>query len=158
MTVPVSDWVSSGSARPYSLDETHDTIYRSVLALYEQAPERWILPWAILPNVDYMLLRHVSAAAQQMFLKDLASASFAVEWGDENDLSRAYALCLKHRDIRLGLVDATVAVVAERLGASAIATLDLRHVGVMTLEGSPALLPRDAPSKPRKRVQSVLRG
>jgi len=32
----------------------------------------------------------------------------------------------------------------ERLGAAAIATLDLRHFGAMKINGAPALLPRDA--------------
>ncbi len=36
-----------------------------------------------------------------------------------------------------------VMAVAERLRASAIATLDLRHFGVVTLRGRPRLLPRD---------------
>jgi hypothetical protein len=30
------------------------------------------------------------------------------------------------------------------LGAAAIATLDLRHFGAMRINGTPALLPRDA--------------
>jgi hypothetical protein len=32
---------------------------------------------------------------------------------------------------------------AERLGAKAIATLDLRHFGAVRIKGSPGLYPRD---------------
>jgi predicted nucleic acid-binding protein len=127
-----------------ALIDADDAHHRRVLAVYEQAPERWVLPWAILPEVDYMLLTHVGAPAQRKFLADLAAGSFAVEWGDDADLSRANDLCQRHKGLRLGLVDATVAAVAERLGAAAIATLDLRHFGALKLDGAPVLLPRDA--------------
>jgi hypothetical protein len=36
-----------------------------------------------------------------------------------------------------------VIAVAERLGAEAIATLDLRHFAAVEIQGSPRLLPRD---------------
>lgn len=126
-----------------ALIDADDQHHESVRAVYEREPESWLLPWAILPEVDYMLLTHVSVRAQRSFLADLASRSFAVEWGEELDLARAHALCDKYRDLRLGLVDATVAAVAERIGARAIVTLDLRHFGALSLAGAPALFPRD---------------
>ncbi|MGH7676164.1 MAG: hypothetical protein ACREMV_12915 [Gemmatimonadales bacterium] len=43
----------------------------------------------------------------------------------------------------VGLVDGVVISVAERLGAAAIATLDLRHFGAVAIEGKPKLVPRD---------------
>ena len=130
-----------------ALIDADDRHHHAVLSLYDQAPDSWILPWAILPEVDYMLTTHVSVVAQRAFLRDLAAASFAVEWGDEMDLIRANVLCTQYCDLRLGLVDATVAATAERLGA-AIATFDLRHFGALTLDGSPALLPRDINAEP----------
>ena len=45
---------------------------------------------------------------------------------------------------RAGLVDGAVIAVAERLGAEAIATLDLRHFGAVAIRGRPRVLPRDA--------------
>lgn len=126
-----------------ALIDADDQHHEAVRAIFEREPESWLLPWAILPEVDYMLHTHVGVRAQRAFLSDLAQSSFAVEWGDELDLARAHALCEKYRDLRLGLVDATVAVVAERIGARAIATLDVRHFGALTLKGSPAIYPRD---------------
>ena len=41
------------------------------------------------------------------------------------------------------MVDAAVMALAERLGAEAIATLDLRDFGLVELSGTPALWPRD---------------
>jgi hypothetical protein len=65
----------------------------------------WVLPWAILPEVDYLLAAHVGAQAEEAFLADLASGLYGVEWGDEGDLVRARQLCTRYRSLRLGLVD-----------------------------------------------------
>jgi hypothetical protein len=40
-------------------------------------------------------------------------------------------------------VDAAVIAAAERLRATAIATLDMRHFGAVTIRGRPRLIPRD---------------
>lgn len=53
------------------------------------------------------------------------------------------AATTRYADLDLGLVDACVMAVAERLGARAIATLDLRDFGSVELAGAPALWPRD---------------
>jgi predicted nucleic acid-binding protein len=45
-------------------------------------------------------------------------------------------------------VDAVVAAVAERLGATAIATVDLRDFGALRLAGAPKLYPRDLSASP----------
>jgi predicted nucleic acid-binding protein len=103
----------------------------------------WILPWAILPEVDYLLANHVSQKVASMFLRDLAESSYAVEWGEEVDLIRADELCRKYASLRLGLVDGVVIAVAERLGATAIATVDVRHFGAVKISGAPKLFPRD---------------
>lgn len=58
------------------------------------------------------------------------------------DLERAAELCATYKDLELGLVDGVVAAVAERLGASDIATLDVRDFGALELKGKPRLLPR----------------
>lgn len=86
-------------------------------------------------------MTHVGAAAEQAFLGDLARGELRVEWGREADLDRAAALGRRHRSLRLGLVDAVVIAVAERLGAQAIATLDRRHFGAVAIRGRPDLLP-----------------
>ena len=117
--------------------------HEALTEIYEEAPSHWVLPWAILPEVDYLLGEHVSARAQESFSRDLASGAWAVEWGDPADLVRAEEISGRHRGLRLGLVDSVVMAVAERRRADAIATLDLRHFGALTLRGRPRLLPRD---------------
>jgi uncharacterized protein len=121
-------------------DDRHHSVLRG---LYESDPDRWLLPWAVLPEVDYLLATHVGARAQQMFLSDLAQGVFRVEWGEEADLVRARELDARYRRLQLGLVDGVVISVAERRKAEAIATLDVRHFGAVAIRGEPRLVPRD---------------
>jgi predicted nucleic acid-binding protein len=126
-----------------ALIDADDKHHRALAALFEKDPDAWVLPWAILPEVDYLVGAHVSAKAQEAFLADLAGDVFRVEWGSEEDLAAADRLNRKHRALLLGLVDAVVIAVAERLAADAIATLDVRHFGAFPIRGNPRLLPRD---------------
>lgn len=126
-----------------ALVDADDRHHAALRRLFEARPDDWVLPWAILPEVDYLLGEHVSARARERFSGDLASGAWAIEWGDPADLVRAEEISRRHRGLRLGLVDAVVMAVAERRRADAIATLDLRHFGAVTLRGRPRLVPRD---------------
>ncbi len=126
-----------------ALVDADDHHHESVRQLFEQNPDEWVLPWAILPEVDYLLATRVGARAQSAFLDDLAAGAFAVEWGDQADVQRANSLCDQYVDLKMGLVDGVVIGVAERLEATAIATFDLRHFGVVEIQGRPRLFPRD---------------
>ncbi len=127
-----------------ALVDARDRHHREMVAQFEEDGSSWVLPWAILPEVDYLLLNHVSARAAAMFLNDIAAGAFLVEWGDDADFQRAAELCAQYRALELGLVDGVVIAIAERLRASAIATLDVRDFGAVEIAGSPRLLPRDS--------------
>jgi predicted nucleic acid-binding protein len=126
-----------------ALIDRSDRHHRVLREFYEHDSSAWLLPWAILPEVDYLVGAHVSARAQDAFLADLADGAFAVSWGDESDLDEARRLQEQYPKLRMGLVDAVVIATAARVRAEAIATLDVRHFGAVKIPGSPRLLPRD---------------
>jgi predicted nucleic acid-binding protein len=126
-----------------ALVDADDKFHAPLLRLFQDDPDAWVLPWAILPEVDYLLGEHVSQRARERFAGDLAADAWTIEWGDPIDLARAEEIARRHRALRLGLVDTVVMAVAERRKAVAIATIDLRHFGAVTLRGHPRLLPRD---------------
>ena len=126
-----------------ALIDADDRHHGGMRKLFEGNPDAWVLPWAVLPEVDYLVATHVGSRAEEMFLSDLAAGVFCVEWGREADLVRSRELSARHRALKLGLVDGVVIAVAERLGVEAIATLDLRHIGAVTIRGRPRILPRD---------------
>jgi uncharacterized protein len=127
-----------------ALMDRSDRHHRAISAIYRANPDDWVLPWAILPEVDYLVGREIGPGAQDAWLSDLASGAFAVEWARDGDLDAAERINRRYKALRLGLVDATVIALAERLKAEAIATLDLRHFGAVRIKGAPRLLPRDA--------------
>ena len=127
-----------------ALFDRSDRHHGALRGLYEANPDAWILPWAIVPEVDYLVATHLGARAQNLWLADLSSGAFAVEWGQQEDLSTAERICRRYKTLRLGLVDAVVIATSERLRADAIATLDLKHFGAIAIKGKPRLLPRDA--------------
>jgi predicted nucleic acid-binding protein len=125
-----------------ALLDASEQMHPVVRDLHEANQDGWVLPWAILPEVDYLAARHLGVKAQDAFLADIADGSLAVEWGRDEDLAAARRICTRYRALKIGLVDAVVMATAERLNA-AIATLDLRHFGAVSLKGGPRLLPRD---------------
>ena len=120
-------------------DRHHEALRRE----FESAPDRWVLPWAILPEVDYIVSSRLGESTARAFRADLANGLFTVEWEGGADLRRAQDLDGRYSDLSLGLVDAVVMAVAERVGARAIATLDLRDFAPVELAGQPELWPRD---------------
>ena len=126
-----------------ALIDRSDRHHRVLANLYDSDPSAWLLPWAILPEVDYLVGAHLGAGAQEAFLADLAEGAFIVAWGEERDLDEARRLVDRYRKLRIGLVDAVVITTAVRLKARAIATLDLRHFSAIAIPGNPKLLPRD---------------
>ncbi len=125
------------------LVDASDRHHAGLKRLFDKTGDAWVLPWAILPEVDYLLSAHVGERSSLAFLGDLAEGLFTVEWGDEGDLVRALELCKRHKALAPGLVDATVVAVAERLEAKAIVTLDLRDFSAMVGARGPKLWPRD---------------
>jgi predicted nucleic acid-binding protein len=111
-------------------------------ALAETSPE-WVIPWAILPEVDHIVRRRVGTREAGAFLGSLLTSGPAVEWGTPRDLERAVELDALYADLSLGLVDTVVMATAERLEARAIVTLDERDFAAVQLEGAPEIWPRD---------------
>ena len=124
------------------LDKRNST-HTTLLELFRSCQNEWVLPWAILPELDHMVARRLGLAVSRAFRADLAEGHYAVEWGAHPDLKRAVELDRTYRGLSLGLVDGIVMAMAERLEARAIVTLDLRDFGAVTLKGQPELWPRD---------------
>ncbi|MEQ1855526.1 MAG: PIN domain-containing protein [Longimicrobiales bacterium] len=120
-------------------DPNHQILRRA----FETRPEDWVLPWAVLPEIDHFLTKRLGRDTARAFRADVAGGLFSVEWNGSGDLERAREIEERYADLRLGLVDTVVMAMAERLGARAIATLDLRDFAPVELAGNPQLWPRD---------------
>jgi predicted nucleic acid-binding protein len=94
-------------------------------------------------EVTYLIGTRLGAEAEVRFLGDLAGGTFALEPVAAGDWLRVADLVWQYRNLPLGTVDASVVATAERLGATALATLDRRHFAIVQPRHLPAfeLLP-----------------
>jgi len=125
-----------------ALLDRDDRHHAAVRKLFEQEPD-WILPWAILPEVDYLATKYLGSAVARAFVDDLREGLFSVDSLVEKDLPRATELLAQYERLELGLVDAVVMAQAERHRARVIVTTDLRHFRAvkLALRPAPALVP-----------------
>ena len=130
-----------------ALLDRNDRHHAAVRLLFEREGGRWILPWAILPEVDYLAERNLGPDVARAFVEDVRDGQFRLDANAARDLPRAAALLARYRDLRIGLVDAVVMAQAERHRADAIVTLDARHFRAvrLNLPKPPRLLPLDEP-------------
>jgi predicted nucleic acid-binding protein len=102
------------------------------------------VPSAILGEIDYLLREWLGVDAELAYLESLRRGAFRLENLTEEELQRCSELLQTYRDINLGLADASVIAVAERLGISTILTLDERDFRAVTPATGPfRLLPAD---------------
>ena len=99
----------------------------------------------VLAELDYLLSTRVSQPAALAFLDQVATGAYRLEPMDLGDIARASEIILRYRDLRLGLADASLMVLAERHGTLDILTDDERHFRVIEGPGGRPfrLLPAD---------------
>jgi predicted nucleic acid-binding protein len=91
------------------------------------AGRRLLLPPTVIAEVGYMIQTYGSLDLEAQFLESVAAGDFeAVELVAE-DYARIVELVKQYVGFPLGVTDASVIALAERLGVSEIATLDHRH-------------------------------
>ena len=95
--------------------------------LLTDADEDLVVPTLVLAELDYWCGRRLPPAAWLIFLDDLLAGVYRVESPTGLDFARCRELQAQYADLSLGVVDASVVALAERLGEPKIATLDQGH-------------------------------
>jgi hypothetical protein len=113
------------SAKPLILDTggwlyalAGDEPYAS--ALEDARPA--IVPGLVLAEVDWHLRKRRADMAR--LLKEVTEGAYAYEAATLDDVARATQLDKKFTDLRLGIVDASIVALAERLDIRRILTID----------------------------------
>jgi len=119
--------------------DANDPDHRRCAALIEEAREDLLVPGLVLAELDYWCLERLDANAWLVFLEDLLAGAYRLEPPSQRDLRRCRELQAQYEDLRLGVVDASIVALAERLGEERIATLDHRHFSVVRPEHVRAL-------------------
>ena len=115
----------------YAYIDADDRHHTASLNLLSQHPGPLVVPTLVITEVAYLVGARLGPNAEVRFLGDLASGDLIVEPVAASDWLRIAQLVHTYSDLPLGTVDASVIAVAERLGATAVATIDRRHFGVV---------------------------
>lgn len=115
----------------YAYVDEGDAAHEPCRRLLESHPGPMLVPMLCVTEVTYLIETRGSIRDQVRFLGDLSSGALIPEPVAAADWLRIAELVARYRDLPLGTVDASVVAAAERLGATEIATLDLRHFGVV---------------------------
>jgi hypothetical protein len=120
-----------------ALLNSEDRHHEAARASFESDGAHWIVPWAVLPELDYLVTVRMGNAVARAFIEDVRDGAFRVDAHAEKDITRAAELQKKHAALSLGLVDTVVMAQAERYSADAILTTDGRHFRAVKLSISP---------------------
>ena len=109
-------------------------------------PGPWLIPRLVLAEFASLLLERFGLAGEQKVLPELMAGKFAVGAFGDAELAAAAAVTRRYGDLKVGLTDASIAVLAARHRTTRLLTLDERHFRAITpLDGQDSftVLPAD---------------
>ncbi|MGH9245003.1 MAG: type II toxin-antitoxin system VapC family toxin [Acidimicrobiales bacterium] len=105
--------------------------HRECVSLLETATRPLLVPELVMAEVAYLVGGRVGAYAEAALAQSIADGEIALVPTEPPDWERIAELIEHYLDLPLGLVDAAVVAIAERLGETTIATLDDRDFSVV---------------------------
>jgi predicted nucleic acid-binding protein len=120
--------------------------HRPARAAFEDDPGPVILSPFVLAELDYLLLTRAGVPAELQFLQEVAGGVYELASFGRADTSRAAEIVERYSDLKLGLADASIVVLADRYRTTRLLTFDERHFRAVRPLSAPSftLLPADA--------------
>jgi uncharacterized protein len=98
----------------------------SSLLIAFAAREALVVPSTVLVELAYWVVERLGHPAWNLFVGDLLRGAYVYEQVTLADIRRANEVDQQYEALRLGLVDASLVAVCERLGENRLATLNER--------------------------------
>jgi hypothetical protein len=114
-----------------ALLDAGDLAHAASVAMIEEVREDLVVPTSVLVEIDYWTHKLLGQESWEVFVEDVASGVYRLEQLTVDDLVRASELERQYAELDLGLVDASVIALCERLGETKVATLDRRDFSVV---------------------------
>jgi uncharacterized protein len=136
---------TSGLVAAYGHDQAQGDDVREVLR-GEAGP--LVLSPFVLAELDYLITSRLGVTAELNMLEDVAGGVYRLAEFTPHDVAQARSVVAKYADLKIGLADASIAVLAARHLTTRVLTLDLRHFRAMEplQGGSFTILPADGAS------------
>jgi hypothetical protein len=123
---------TSGLLAAIDASQRHHAECRDALS---KASAPLLLSPFVLAELDYLLMRYLGYRAQAAVIDEVARGAYQLESFDASDIERAGEVMEKYADLKLGLADASLVVLAERHTAGRVLTLDRRHFRALRFAG-----------------------
>jgi predicted nucleic acid-binding protein len=128
-----------------ALDANEALHGRAVAALASSRPPRVLSPF-VLAELDYLVGSRVGHDAELALVEEVVRGAYRLVPFDEEDMERAKRVMEKYADLRIGLTDASVVVLAHRHRSLDLLCTDERHFRALRGPGGKSfrLLPYDS--------------
>lgn len=122
-----------------------DVRHEDVRAILEMAKQPLVTSQLVLAEVDHMLMTRGSVDIEAAFIADVGAGAYQADCLSPEEFHLANQVILRYRDLKVGLADASLVVLAARYGSDTIVTLDERCFRAMSplTGGHFTLLPAD---------------
>ena len=105
----------------------HAAVTRVIL----ESDEPLVVSPYVVAELDYLVATRHCTAAELAVLGELAGGAWELPGLDADDLGLARRIIDRYSDQSIGVADASIVVLADRVGTRTIATLDRRHFEVL---------------------------
>jgi predicted nucleic acid-binding protein len=115
----------------YALADRKDKWHLRTASFIDEFAGRLVVPSTVLPETCYLLNTCIGQTAEIAFIRAVIDRELIVEQVTTADLVRATELMTDYSDANIGMVDASLVAVAERLKLTSILTTDRRHFAMI---------------------------
>lgn len=114
-----------------ALFNRREAAHQQVAAAVASVDEALVVSPFVLAELDYLVATRVGIQAELVVLRELAGGAFVLPDFGAGDLVQAAGVIERYAELGIGLADASIVVLAARMGTRTILTLDRRHFGVL---------------------------
>lgn len=115
---------TSGLLAAYTAGEQHQ---ERVIELLKDDPGPLVLSPFVLAELDYMVHQRAGLGHELNVLSDVAQGVYNLADFSRSDIGDAAAVVGRYADMRIGLADASIVVLAARYQTTRLLTFDERH-------------------------------
>ncbi len=126
-----------------ALYNTAEPAHAGVARAVAEEREPLVVSPYVVAELDYLVATRVGPHAALAVLRELSGGAYLLPWLEGDDLVVVADVVERYADLRIGVADASLVVLADRYATTRLLTLDRRHFdAVRTLGGAPfTLLP-----------------
>lgn len=121
----------------YAYFRANDPDHEKVAAVFAGGESCAISPFVI-AELDYLVAERAGVAAELAVLNELSSGRYELPSVAAEDLITCLRVIERYSDQSVGVTDASIVVLADRLQTNRVLSLDKRHFEVLrTIDGEP---------------------